>query len=240
MDLRSKKRTRPTSEAGTKFHSELYDQGYCVLPSHVVVPDTVTTICAEKLGSRKASQAIFNHNELSRRNDSKRRQTNLPRKSKPLRNFVGGIEAYLRQQFPNLTPADWVVLTSEPGCQAQAAHTDYVPTTSFLTTGNVPVNVLVALQDGTKLYVWPRSHTVVLQEVGGDVVEGQPIEKKPVFLQKGDLLLFSGLLVHAGAEYPKRNCRLHCYLDAGHRPPNRTFLVEKHASPAVQKMIKIA
>ena len=98
-----------------------------------------------------------------------------------------------------------VALHSFAGCGAQPMHTDY-------DAGRVercvakPFGVLVALEDGTRLCM-----------PDGDVGMGP-----------GDILVFDGDCVHAGAAYSAPNTRVHIYLDSPgvHRPHNETYLVQ--------------
>jgi len=63
---------------------------------------------------------------------------------------------------------------------------------------DVPLACIVALQDGTRLHVWPF-------DTG---------KEEEVVLNAGDMLLFRGDLGHAGAEYDEENWRLHVYIDS--------------------------
>jgi hypothetical protein len=63
---------------------------------------------------------------------------------------------------------------------------------------DVPLACIVALQNGTRLHVWPF-------DTGKEEV---------IVLDEGDMLLFRGDLGHAGAEYDEENWRLHVYIDS--------------------------
>ena len=105
---------------------------------------------------------------------------------------------------------DWVVLHSEPGCQSQQAHTDYDPQQVQMAErqngpGSVPLGVICGIEPGSMLVVYPGSH------LSGDL--GLP---QIVHFEAGDLVLFRGDFVHAGAAYSSYgpgNVRLHAYLD---------------------------
>ena len=66
-----------------------------------------------------------------------------------------------------------------------------------LRDGKKPKGVFWAIEEGTRLMV-----------VGP---EGESVE---VHLEKGEVLIFDGDLVHAGAAYVKSNVRVHVYLYA--------------------------
>lgn len=118
------------------------------------------------------------------------------------------LKRVIRQHAPGLDVHNWVALYSAKGCQEQAVHADYDPNKQ----GCPGLGVLVALEDDTALYVWPGSHSM-------DWVNKKtlpvPIKKKTVLLDRGDLLVFHGHLLHAGAEYVKKsNTRLHCFVSS--------------------------
>ena len=95
-----------------------------------------------------------------------------------------------------------VVLHSSPMCKQQPWHYDYDPEQVRAATTK-PLGVLVALQDGTRFETRRRTHT----------------------LSRGDVLVFRGDVVHAGAAYETENTRMHTYLDVHgvKRPTNRTW-----------------
>ena len=82
----------------------------------------------------------------------------------------------------------------------QPRHADSAPRNSLRNSRpeDVPLACIVALQDGTRLYVWPF-------DTG---------EMEEIVLNEGDMILFRGDLGHAGAEYDEENWRLHVYLDS--------------------------
>ena len=98
-----------------------------------------------------------------------------------------------------------VALVSMPGCLRQAWHTDY-DTTTMRKTSEKPMGVLLALQKETR-FEMPR---------------------RTVRLGAGDLLVFDGDVVHAGAAYSGENIRMHAYIDrpTEAHPANETYLVD--------------
>lgn len=177
------------------------------------------------------TESIFNG---TGHNDQKRRQVKLPfsviadLQQKILQNpFVG----------KHHVVKDFVLLRSLPLCKRQQAHTDYIPDARLkhCPPDERPLLFLFAIEDNTKLVVWPSSHKVV-QGLGRTL---DPIEPNVLLLQKGDAILFRADLVHAGAEYEVENIRIHCYIDshAVPRNPNRTWIVKKHSDSFVQEKI---
>lgn len=209
----------------------LHVDGYVVLSEFV----SVTAAAREAYAQLAAAQAepIFNDNPEEHRNDNRRRQLTLGAHSSagPL---VASLRRHLEATFPQHMAHDWVLLESRPGCRQQAAHTDYVPTSELLAARaeEMPLLFLLALEDDTRLEVWPRACLA-------GKPRRYPVFQKTVRLSAGDAVLFRGDLVHAGSAYDRQNLRIHAYLDhpAVPRDPNRTWIIYKHAEPAFQALI---
>ena len=201
-------------------------QGYKVLKNFIEIDDKTFELFKLLI---KPAEPIFNDNPMAKRNDNKRLQVDL---SPKLYRTDPWFKA-LKQRVQELgseehSMTDSVLLSSLPGCKAQAAHTDYVPDRALKATTDdtVPLLFLLALEDNTYLNVWPSSHHHVQKDLSPS-----PIYRKIVVLNKGDAVLFRADLVHGGAAYTKPNMRLHAYLDHPSviRDPNRTWIVYKHA-----------
>lgn len=200
--------------------------GYLILPQFLYPKALQETLEPYKT----KTQYIFNGSE----NDHKRRQVNIP--ASEVMDFR---EELL--QLPFLTKYHcldyFVLLRSLPGCTRQLAHTDYIPDEELLscTPEDRPLLCVFALENNTKLIVWPGSHKLL----HGRGRSMKPIEPHTVLLDAGDAIVFRGDLVHAGAEYETENIRLHCYIDskAVNRHPNRTYIIRKHADPLMQEKI---
>jgi len=97
-----------------------------------------------------------------------------------------------------------VALSSRPRASKQKKHqprhADSAARNSLrdAPSEDVPLACIVALQDGTRLHVWPFDTGV----------------EKIITLEEGDAILFRGDLGHAGSEYDKENWRLHIYIDS--------------------------
>ena len=201
-------------------------QGYKILKNFVEVDDKTFELMTKLI---KTAEPIFNDNPMVKRNDNKRLQLNLS--SKLFR--TDPWFKLLRDKIDELGSSDHimtdsVLLSSLPGCKAQAAHTDYVPDEALKSTTDdtVPLLFLLALEDKTFLNVWPASHHHIQKDLNPS-----PIHRKTLVLQSGDAVLFRADLVHGGAAYTSVNIRLHAYLDHPSviRDPNRTWIVYKHA-----------
>lgn len=234
------------------YLNDLYNEGYQVLKKSVDIQPKIKDYLI-KLADNNSS-AIFNHNEMSKTNDRKRRQVNIRPKSKYMIKFMDGINTKLSSLFPHLEPNDWVIIQSKPNCKSQAAHVDYPPPQEKIDDQKqIPINVLVAIQDNTFLNIWPKSHQLICQEYinknkicndddddeNESIMDTKEINMKKIRIDAGDILLFRGDVVHGGAEYKEANYRMHCFLDSGYRKPNRTWLVHESGSDFLKQMIKI-
>jgi len=149
--------------------------------------------------------------------------------------LLAALAEKVEQLLPGLQPHHWVALHSEAGCQAQGAHADYDP----FQAACPGVGVLFALEDDTALDVWPGSHRLDWSGAGDPSADRPPLAKRRVRLDQGDLLVFDGRLVHAGADYPHRsNVRLHCCASAPpFQVPGQTWLLLKHAPDHVRRQV---
>lgn len=115
----------------------------------------------------------------------------------------------------------WAVLISWPGCHRQQRHCDHDPATfpADMDDMDVPMAVVVALQPETSLLVWPGC---IRGRFPDDATEGTRL-----LLDRGDVVIFRGDLVHAGDAYTTVNGRIHLFADAIHvrRRRNETYLI---------------
>jgi hypothetical protein len=208
-------------------YEELHEKGYTVIPRFLSVTDTAhlwesVSVYVEK----HRMDPIFNFNATAP-TDRRRRQIDMPERLSAL------LRARLTEAAPGRMATDCVILESLAGCQIQAAHTDYVPNSALLDTNDdtVPLLAVFALQGGTRLDVWPESHRLVRRP---RLTRHTPkVTRRTVELDAGDLIVFRGDLIHAGSAYTQHNLRIHTYLDhpTVPRPPNRTWVIQKHAEP---------
>ncbi len=184
--------------------------------------ETFDTIVAQTKKGRK----IFNNAKKHKGNDGKRKQASFNPNDTISRTFIRNIENFAIEEYPDLDPCDFVILHSSAGCAEQLAHCDYEPSDEFHNEmGDKPMGCLVAIQDNTKLNVWPRS---IYPKYRKNPEILQAIQKECIILNTGDVLFFRGDLVHAGAAYDEDNYRIHCFLDNKRvpRPKNRTWFVD--------------
>jgi len=171
---------------------------------------------------------IFNDNP-DHKTDRKRKQATISSA------WSRALRRRLATEFPALKPSSMVVIESRPGCQRQAAHCDYIPSEDLLGMSDeaIPLLFLLAVEPNTTLDVWPRSHQILRS------TERQSAQRTTLQLDAGDAIVFRADLVHAGSAYTEANRRVHVYLDNSdhRRDPNRTWIIYKHASPAIRSLI---
>ena len=220
----------PLQPWGTMNTTELHTQGYTILRRLL---DRETAAAAAAVAGRLRMEPIFNYNPTTSRNDGRRRQADFP--------DTVGLQALLESVSGSGSrqATDFVALESLPGCQAQAAHTDYVPDAALLDTTDdtVPLLAVIALQPATTLEVWPGSHHLIRR---ARLTRHTPkVTRRTVRLNVGDVIVFRGDLIHAGSPYTSRNLRLHAYIDhpSVPRPPNKTWAIQRHAEPMLRTAV---
>lgn len=234
--------------AADEPRAQLHTDGYTVVRG--VLPVDAEQHAAMVRYARDHGRAIFNHRDDRQRtdgghgrNDLRRRQCTVSgrRAPKPLLSVLKAAESAMAERgwSHGRTLSPWALLRSLPGCQRQAAHADYVPSAQLVAAADddMPLAVLVALQNGTTLDVWPRS----IRLIGADaqqVREHACIRRRTVQLDAGDVLAFRGDLVHAGSAYDTENVRLHVYLDTTSVPrqPNRTWLIDVDGNEELRRV----
>jgi len=201
------------------LHEDGYDirKGWCPVTSELL-----TSIAQIK------TAPIFNDNPTNK-TDRKRKQATI---SIP---WSRAVRHHLAAEFPTLRPSPMVMIESEPGCQRQAAHCDYIPTEELLglPEDEVPLLFLLAVESNTRLDIWPGSHLALRGETK------KRCRRKTIVLDAGDAVIFRADVIHAGSAYEKTNRRFHVYLDnpEHHRDPNRTWIIYKHAPAALRAQI---
>ena len=204
--------------------TRLYKNGYIIIRSAVnVLPETVAR--ARYAANYKAG-VIFNHKSRLK-NDNKRLQAKFDVQQDTDLPGFSDISAILG--LPAASGYEFVVLYSKAGCQSQPAHMDYKLSPNHDTTSyNISHGAVVALENGTKLDLWPSAHHFV----GVSKPPRFPIDRKTVLLGPGDVCIFRGDCVHAGSSYDKDNIRIHCYIDIpGMTHPKNFFFKWQNVIP---------
>lgn len=185
----------------------LHKGGFMVIPGLMVDCITNELIVACKAQCEKEGEVVFNNakNPESRHNDKKRVQLSAD-KIAELAEFQRVLKERLAPHFPRHKVDSMVALLSKTWCKAQLSHTDFTPETLANATDDTTLLAsLSALMDGMLFDVWPGA-------IRFDASRSyKPMKIK---LNKGDVLIFRGDLVHAGASVGVvENVRIHAYLD---------------------------
>lgn len=239
-----------TSSPWTVQERELHGQGYTlvdgVAPPHATdMPDADAfepifncTDASLQVGHRrrkKRSSRARPRREVE--GDSKRGQAQVHAHTRSWRLFRRQLTQRLAQVLPHhrvgtaLTLGEAVVIKSEPGCQRQAAHTDHVPSLQLqrLVYGDptrLPLAVLVAVEEGTTLEVWPSS-IALSTRVTDAALPAAPLPHTTLKVPTGSAVVFRADLVHAGSAYAAQHRRLHLFLESAAfaREYNTTFII---------------
>jgi hypothetical protein len=210
--------TRSKTRPDENNYSNPEDPGFRVLHKAIVVNKGDLK---KLLDSTRKGGSIFNN---SGDNDHLRKQCALNKNSK----LFLQLQHLVYTEFPHLMAHDPVVLRSLPGCKAQKVHADYNIFDMKHHDSTVPYSLLLALQENTKLTLYPGSHRLS---------EKDNIEKfheVQILLSPGDVVFFRGDLLHAGCAYDELNVRVHIFLDSEThvRQKNVTWLLEGHSDLA--------
>lgn len=218
----------------------LHSDGFVVYPGAITVSDKLQEQLLKRC--RKNARTIFNHHEDRNINDHKRQQCSLTRNTVKINEFLDQVEEMISENHPHLNSNNWVVIYSKAGCGDQASHCDYVPNNQLARIPDevFPLALLVAIMPGTKIHIWKGSHRLAYLN-RECLEEAEPVEKTTVYLNPGDVLVFRGDLVHAGAGYEDENVRVHTFLESPlyMRRRNSTFLVYKHGSDELREIITV-
>lgn len=196
----------------------LHIDGFEILHQAIQVePDEYEEI---KRQSRGRMRTIFNDNEMSKRNDHKRKQIPIKKNVKTKR-LLSKLDNILQKRYSKLKMNEVVILHSKIGCKEQGSHQDYEPNDIFVNgnTNEIPLSAVLALEEtNTGLVVWRKSIRISSDDTD---ISNMKIEKEIVKINRGDILVFRGDLVHAGSGYEEENTRIHCFFGFGKSAENK-------------------
>jgi hypothetical protein len=134
--------------------------------------------------------------------DTKRSQVSISTNDQDVQKILRVLGDYNLLAGRNVS--DVVILHSKKDCKAQQYHTDFPDHAKFM--DDKPLSVLFALENNTKIYT----------------------KEKCIKIDRGDILIWDGDLVHAGGDYSEENVRIHMYLDTynAKRSSNTTYNLE--------------
>ena len=203
------------------FVSALHKEGYVLMnaPGILLKGPLDTKKDGEHHETAGGAKAIFNTGFIGK--DRKRKQKPLPRtNAREFGRLVGGaLQDALGVDDVKVSYPVWLV--SEPGCRQQILHRDF-PVEDYgwqFSNGLCDsVSVLLPVGRTAKLVVIPGSHRTA------DLSGFRASETRTVEIPVGKMLVFHGLLVHAGAGYKDRNVRVHAYVFLAHRGRRHALL----------------
>lgn len=220
-NISSKRKNIPKKVTFKEYN--LHQDGFVIFRNALEITPFITKKI-EDLEKHKSYEFIFNNEQ----NDLKRSQMELDLDDPLAKEIINMTKLYYKKvATKNHFFKNMVVLKSEEGCKEQIPHTDYVLTEEFLNLkpSELPLAMIVPLQDKSYFNVWPEAINFKknLNE------KPTKFKKKILELSKGDLVFFRGDLVHAGAYFPEKNYRIHCYIDSIYfkRKHDTTFYVKE-------------
>jgi hypothetical protein len=201
----------PVSSVFLRDSFTLHEDGFQVVPGMMsdCVSQELIDLC--KTRCKEVGEVVFNNSRKvnSRQNDKNRMQLSVDKiDGAAMARFKQVLTERLSGVLPQHKVSSMVTLLSKLFCKAQLAHTDFSPKTLLdvlLDDNKMPLACLVVLMDGTVFDVWP-----------GAIRFDKNRDFKPMHLKlrEGDVLIFRGDLVHAGAAVGAvENVRFHAYLD---------------------------
>ena len=203
------------------FHMTLHREGYVIIRSAVPVAD-----CVSKIMTDMDKTSLFNQSKQKNEDvpDDRKRRTrvlgmvptpDMPEELAALQNAVTDImEEHSVIWDGGRFVSVWSILESVKGCQQQRHHTDFAPEDlNDLDTTEMPLSMIVAVQDGARLCIWDDEHrharSVQKGDAHGEFEFGAP---RTIVLNTGDIAFWRGDVVHCGAPYDHSNVRLFAYL----------------------------
>lgn len=113
------------------------------------------------------------------------------------------VKPWIKKSFPGLKMNELGILKSEKDNKKQDLHRDYNLERLEVSDDQVPLSVIVALQDNTKLRVRK-----------GGIRGNKGAQPTTITLRSGDVIAFRGDLIHGGENYDDENYRIHFFLDS--------------------------
>ena len=148
------------------FHTTLHREGHVIIRSAVPIADYIP-----KIMTAMDKTSLFNHSKQKNEDvpDDRKRRTrvlgmvptpDMPEELAALQNAVTDImEEHSVIWDGGRFVSVWSILESVKGCQQQRHHTDFAPEDlNDLDTTEMPLSMIVAVQDGAKLCIWDDEH----------------------------------------------------------------------------------
>ena len=154
---------------------------------------------AHQIFSDRHARGIFN-DTMEARPDSKRLQRRVIAWRYPLcEDLLSQLSSALMRAVPTHHPTAFYLIGSKSGCPEQHLHTD------------VSKTYIQEISDSEKPF--PFQVLVFVDTAGGALTVKLASGLQTVNFEFGDIVVFHGGMVHAGAAYATENVRLHFYMD---------------------------
>lgn len=182
-------------------------EGFVVIKQVFDIPTDVYNEIVSQINTQSTPHR--NDNEKSA-DDSKRHRTNLSTDTSCVQIFDDNTTVVLNSIINKINPVlkvyPWYIYKSFSGCQHQLAHCDFFQHKDFLKyyDDNAVLSVILALERGTKLHVWPKS----INSIDPTKTKPSHIKRSTINMNGGDVIIFRGDLIHAGAGYFRDNYRM--------------------------------
>jgi len=131
------------------------------------------------------------------------------------------VSTILDKEYPNMYSSGHLVIASKAGCIRQTPHADVKLSQRDikLTITQPPLSIIVSLQEGTQIHIYPRSHEVsCIKKPHQLSLNTQklktPIAVKTINIPVGSAVCFNQMILHSGSSYESDNVRLFCYLSS--------------------------
>ena len=194
------------------------EKGYTIVRGELL--KNIPAHCLDEVKAMRNTNSLTSHaifNETGEpKEDSKRREHLFTPKSDSMRTLetVFKEQVLLALTIFGLIITELLILEALRDVTQQCPHCDYNPDSFALGDEHVPHSALLAIQDNTKLVVWEGSHKTVREATFTDDIYRHlpfPGEGTEILLRKGDVIIWRGDLIHAGAQYSLPNHRLFAY-----------------------------
>jgi len=186
-------------------------EGFVVIKHAINIPTDVYNEIVVQINTQSTN--FRNDNEKSE-DDKKRYRTDLQTDKPCVQTFDKNTTVLLTDIINKINPESrvypWRIFKSVSGCQNQLAHCDFHQHKDFLKyyDSNAILSVILALERSTKFHVWPKS----INSINPTKQKPSHIKRSTINMNAGDIIIFRGDLIHAGAGYFRDNYRMHCFL----------------------------
>lgn len=116
--------------------------------------------------------------------------------------------------------------------QTTTTYLSYLPETEkekVDKTNKIPLIMLVSIMDDTTIDIWENSHNWM--RLHDNESFDKPVAKKTICLEKGQICILRGDVIHAGTGYTKENIRLYSFYDSYSVMPNnnKVYIIDGKA-----------